>query len=85
MVEMISVREIPTLSALTMCFWQRFLKKHGVHTWPMSIYRHDIPETSTRESLSVTWMKSLTNSGVKNMQLSVYQILGIGQYKLLGR
>ena len=85
MAEMISVREIPTLSALTMCFWQRFLKKHDVFTLPMSIYRHVIPETSTEQSLSVTWMSSSTSSGLKNMQLSVYQMLRIGQYKFLDR
>lgn len=84
-VEMISVREIPTLSALTMCFWQRFLKKHGVSEWPMSIYRHDIPGTDAQGTLTVTWMTYLTSSGVEQMHLSVYQISSNGQLKFLDR
>ena len=84
-VEMISVREIPTLSALTMCFWQRFLKKHGVSEWPMSIYRHDIPGTNAQGTLTVTWMTYLTSSGVEQMHLSVYQISSNGQLKFLDR
>ena len=82
-VEMISVREIPTLSALTMCFWQRFLKKHGVSKWRMSIYRHDIPERNAQGGLSVSWTSS-TSSEVKNMELSVDQIIKDG-HKFLDR
>ena len=80
-VEMISVREIPTLSALTMCFWQRFLKKHSVSIWRMSFYRHDIPERNAQGGLSVSWSSS-TSSEVKNMELSVDQIIKDG-YKFL--
>ena len=77
MVGMISVREIPTLSALTMCFWQRFLKKHSVSKWRMSIYRHDIPERNAQGGLSVSWTSS-TSSEVKNMEISVDQIIKDG-------
>ena len=68
--EMISLRQIPHLSSLTMCLWLRFLEKKGEDLWFMAEYR--VPG-SRNQHLRLMWVKYYDH-----MELLVNQLAWTG-------